>query len=128
LQLRYVLRCPFACLIVLAASLFVGMSWAQTEATVYHFKGSPGGANPYAGLIADSKGNGYGTTFEGGSTNCLGGRGCGTAYKITSSGKETVMHVFAGGTTDGCYPYGPLVIDKSGNLYGLRNHIRGWGA
>ena len=39
------------------------------ENVVYSFQGMPDGAEPYAGLIVDGKGNGYGTTFSGGSTN-----------------------------------------------------------
>src|SRR6202035_324986 len=31
---------------------------------------------------------------------------------------ETVLHSFAGGTTDGCFPYAGLLRDKAGNLYG----------
>lgn len=39
------------------------------ESVVYSFQGTPDGAQPYAGLIGDAKGNGYGTTFSGGSSN-----------------------------------------------------------
>lgn len=40
-----------------------------SESVIYSFQGTPDGAQPYAGLIGDGKGNGYGTTFSGGSSN-----------------------------------------------------------
>jgi uncharacterized repeat protein (TIGR03803 family) len=72
---------------------------------------------PYAGLITDEMGNLYGTTSEGGaSTNCL--NGCGTVFKLTPSGTETVLHSFGNQSGDGYYPIGGLIMDKLGNLYG----------
>ena len=47
------------------------------ETVIYNFAGMPDGAQPYAGLIGDSKGNGYGTTLQGGSFNH------GTVFQIT---------------------------------------------
>jgi uncharacterized repeat protein (TIGR03803 family) len=60
----------------------------------------------------DAKGNLYGVTEKGGSSNE------GVVYKLSTTGKLTVLHSFTGGTTDGCYPYGTPVMDKVGNLYG----------
>ena len=88
------------------------------ETILHSFTGAPGdGANPYAGLVMDAAGNLYGTTVYGGaSTNCQGG--CGTVFKLDSSGNETILHSFAGMPMDGAAPYGTLVMDASGNLYG----------
>jgi uncharacterized repeat protein (TIGR03803 family) len=36
-----------------------------------------------------------------------------------SASKFKVLHAFKGGTTDGAYPLGPLVLDRSGNAYGI---------
>ena len=33
--------------------------------------------------------------------------------------KLKTLHAFQGGTADGGYAYGPLVIDKRGDLYGI---------
>jgi uncharacterized repeat protein (TIGR03803 family) len=39
-------------------------------------------------------------------------------FKVATRGKETVLHTFAGGTTDGSYPFAGLVRDAAGNFYG----------
>lgn len=79
------------------------------------------GEYPTAALIADKKGNLYSTTFGGGHDdgNCMQQAliGCGTVFKITPDGKETVLYAFLGGA-DGQYPYAGLVMDGKGNLYG----------
>ena len=90
-----------------------------TESVLYSFKDVPDGKFPPAGIIRDSAGNLFGTTFEGGSaTDCFGGPilGCGTIFELDSSGSESVLHRFVG--SDGGFPNGPLVMDTAGNLYG----------
>lgn len=83
---------------------------------LYSFKGGSDGSSPYAGLVRDNARNLYGTTlYGGGSTLCPSG--CGTIFKIARSGGETVLYGFGGGT-DGANPYGGVVLDKQGNLYG----------
>ncbi len=69
------------------------------------------GAVPEAGLVMDSGGNLYGTTMSGGAHQV------GTVFKVTSNGTETVLYSFTGGA-DGGIPYGGLVLDSNGNLYG----------
>lgn len=91
-----------------------------TETTLYDFKGASDAGYPFGGLIADSAGNLYGTSWGGGITggDC-GTYGCGTVWQLTPGGVETVLHSFAGGS-DGAHPqYGRLVRDDSGNLYGM---------
>jgi uncharacterized repeat protein (TIGR03803 family) len=83
--------------------------------SLYSFKGGSDGANPFAGLVADGKGNFFGTTAKGGTSNK------GTVYKITPSGKETTIYSFAGGT-DGVYPIGALLRDSAGNFYGTASN------
>ena len=77
---------------------------AQTYGVVYAFTGTPDGAGPVAGVVADTKGNLYGTTLGGGKY------GLGTAFKIDKTGKETVLYNLGSA--------GSLVLDKLGNLYG----------
>jgi|HubBroStandDraft_6_1064221.scaffolds.fasta_scaffold68787_4 uncharacterized repeat protein (TIGR03803 family) len=87
--------------------------------TVLHsFTGGKDGAFPSAGLLMDSAGNLYGAAQAGGQSGCgLNGAGCGTLFKISSSGKLRVLYTFTDGT-DGAYPNGRLVQDSAGNLYG----------
>lgn len=77
------------------------------------------GAAPH-GLIGDAAGNLYGTTTGGGASAC-GDLGCGTVFKFTpnldGTYSETVLHNFTGGS-DGQYPFGDLIADAAGNLYG----------
>jgi len=87
-----------------------------TETVLHSFgDGSTDGRTPYGGLVRDKAGNLYGTTYEGGGIGCVDG--CGTVFKVDTTGTETVLHSFAGGTTDGCFPYAGLLL-KAGNLYG----------
>ena len=83
------------------------------KATVLHkfSGGSSDGAYPNAGVIMDSKGNLYGAT-EGGRYDQ------GTVFKLSKSGKLTVLYSFAGGKSGGCSPEAPPARDKDGNLYG----------
>jgi len=87
------------------------------EKVLYSFQGGTDGRYPYSGVVADSAGNLYGVTSEGGGTSCNVGGGCGTVYKLASDGTETVLYAFQG-QPDGDTPYGGLVRDSSGNLYG----------
>jgi uncharacterized repeat protein (TIGR03803 family) len=94
------------------------LSKAGNETVLYRFTGTTDGGDPWAGLIRDSAGNLYGTTYYGGDLNCpLSQYGCGTVFKLGPAGKETVLHSFAGGTDSG-FPAGGLVMDAKGNLYG----------
>jgi uncharacterized repeat protein (TIGR03803 family) len=86
--------------------------------TVLHRFAGPDGANPFSGVIMDTTCNLYGVTAGGGDLNCGGGYGCGVVYKLSKSGKFTVLHSFAGGATDGCSPFGTPAMDSNGNLYG----------
>jgi uncharacterized repeat protein (TIGR03803 family) len=78
------------------------------------------GAEPYAGLVFDKKGNLYGTTVSGG-TACQGGTcGYGTVFKVTPWGEESVLYKFCSlrRCRDGASPIAGLVFDSEGNLYG----------
>jgi len=88
---------------------------AGVETVLHSFTGTPDGASPYGGLIADSAGNLYGTTFNGGSGAC--GNGCGAVFQL-SAGGATVLYSFHGSPADGAFPLAGLVRDSAGNLYG----------
>ena len=92
---------------------------APREKVIYSFAYGADGAAPQGGVIRDAQGNLYGTTQQGAGTGC-GGGGCGTVFKITPKGKETILHVFTG--DDGATPVPGLVADAAGNLYGTAIH------
>ena len=78
---------------------------------LHTFSGAPDGSEPVAPVVLDMAGNIYGTTISGGSANS------GVIFKIDTSGNETVLYSFSGGS-DGRRPEQGLVIDAAGNLYG----------
>ena len=84
-----------------------------TETVMYNFAGGASdGCSPAQGLVRDKAGNFYGT-------GACGAAGKGVVFKLSPQGKETVLHNFAGGSSDGADPvFGSLLIDKNGNLYG----------
>lgn len=88
--------------------------------TLYSFRGSSDGYQPYESLLRDPAGNLYGTATYGGSGGQCGNAGgaCGTAYKLSPSGNLAVAHTFSD-TPDGATPPpGHLVTDGYGNQYG----------
>jgi uncharacterized repeat protein (TIGR03803 family) len=87
---------------------------AGTEEVLYSFGSRSGdGMTPYAGMVFDTKGNLYGTTYGGGA------HGVGTVFQITTGGTEKVIYSFGSHTLDGSHPYyAGLVLGKSGRFYG----------
>ncbi len=46
-------------------------------------------------------------------------RAVGVVYEITADGQEKILHSFCSGDgSDGVFPYGNLIMDAKGNLYG----------
>jgi uncharacterized repeat protein (TIGR03803 family) len=84
-----------------------GGNWSYQ--VVHNFGTGNDGSTPYAGLIADSSGNLYGTTLSGGTY------GGGTVFRFNAHG-ELVLHSF--GPADGSGPAASLIFDATGNLYG----------
>jgi len=93
----------------------VHLAQAQTETILYSFTGGTDGAGPVAGVISDSAGNLYGTTYAGGTSNQ------GTIFKLSPAGTETVLYSFTG-SADGSRPRGALLRDPAGNLYGTTEY------
>lgn len=90
------------------------VSKSGKERVLYSFLGGNDAQDPESNLIA-VKGTLYGTSVYGGGTGC-GGAGCGTVYKITPAGNESVLYAFQGGN-DGFRVFAPLTYLK-GKLYG----------
>jgi uncharacterized repeat protein (TIGR03803 family) len=93
---------------------------AGRQLGLYSFEGS-NGMHPSAGLLRDATGNLYGTTYFGGDFACYE-YGCGTVFKLSSTGKETVLYRFTGGNSDGFFSDALLVEDAAGNLYGTTTY------
>jgi uncharacterized repeat protein (TIGR03803 family) len=83
---------------------------SRTITTLASFNGTDG-SGPYAGLIMDGSGNLYGTTHAGGAS------GFGTVFEL-AHGSGTITRLASFDGDDGKYPYGGLIMDSSGNLYG----------
>ncbi len=88
---------------------------SATERVVYSFTGGTDGGDPASQLTFDSTGNIYGTTVVGGTDNC------GTVFKLTPTGggqyQQSVLHSF-NCFDEGKNPYGGVILDAQGNLYG----------
>jgi len=112
------------------------ISRTGTFTVLYNFcqlSGCADGANPMGGLVRDSIGNLYGTTFNGGDMGCIFSTpGCGVVFELSKVGgvwTETVLHTFSGKKNDGANPIFAsltLVNQKINNrkalvIYGVTN-------
>jgi uncharacterized repeat protein (TIGR03803 family) len=79
-------------------------------------------APPVAALLWGPDGNFYGVTPFGGAT------GCGTVFKLTPAGVETVLHSFCSTAQDAQTPSGPLILAKDGSFYGLASGTISFGS
>ncbi len=99
-------------------------AWVYTP--LYNFTGGSDGYGPRYGVIISGDGSLYGTTVNGGSSNC-DTAGCGIVFRLQPPlstcktvlcyWRETVLYRFTGGS-DGAFPSGNLTFDAAGNLYG----------
>jgi len=93
-----------------------GGIWTETVLHNFADNDRVDGDQPYAGLAIDGAGNLYGTTRFGGPS------GEGTVFEMSPQGdgmwKETILYNFGSTSTDGIFPYSPVVLDSVGNLYG----------
>lgn len=103
-----------------------GGIWIETVLYVFQGSAKNDGASPLGGLATDGSGNLYGTTGYGGTGDCvlLGSKvGCGAVFKLSPPSKkgaswaETVLYSFPS-SKYGYVPWGDLVFDSDGNLYG----------
>jgi uncharacterized repeat protein (TIGR03803 family) len=97
-----------------------GVTPSGKEALLYSFNYA-NGAYPAAGLVRDSKGNFYGTTFGGGRSQQACGVGCGTIFKLTPAGMETLLFAYPDSGNEGEAPNG-VILDAAGSLYGTSTY------
>ena len=103
---------PYSAGVAFELSPASGGSWTFTS--LYSFGRSKQSVPPSSPLTLDETGNLYGITLNGGRYSN------GSAFRLARAAgvwKEQILHSF-GGPGDGSQPYGPLVIDSRGNLYG----------
>jgi uncharacterized repeat protein (TIGR03803 family) len=82
---------------------------------IYSFAGGTDGQWPMSTLVW-YKGALYGTTYKGGVVSSCG-HGCGTVFRMTLTGSETILHRF-GGRFYGEGPTSALLVGVNGVLYG----------
>jgi len=106
--------------VTLLAFCFTTLTTAQTLTALYNFQG-PDGSAPIGPLVQGTDGNFYGTTSYGGNLlECTSAPGCGTVFKVTSTGTLTTLHSFCAqpNCKDGAYPLAALVQGADGKFYG----------
>jgi uncharacterized repeat protein (TIGR03803 family) len=100
----------------LALILATGVAAQATEKVLYTFTGGNDGGAPEAGLTSDGKGNFFGTTQIGGSS------GFGAVFELSpgpnGTWTEQAIYSFSFNNNDGFDPWGGVVFDSKGNLYG----------
>jgi uncharacterized repeat protein (TIGR03803 family) len=88
-------------------------SWTET---ILHQFDNTDGYEAHAGVVLDAAGNLYGTTATGGAS------GQGTVYELSPGANHHwtyhMLHDFTG-LSDGGIPYGGVILDHAGNLYGM---------
>jgi uncharacterized repeat protein (TIGR03803 family) len=82
------------------------------ETVLFAFEGGSGGGTPFWGVSRDAAGNLYGTAANGGYPS-----GNGVVFEFSAAGDYSVLYRFTGGA-DGSSPWGGVVRDPAGNLYG----------
>ncbi len=99
----------------LVVAILVGQSFAASGGKIlYSFTGGNDGGDPATSLVFDSAGNAYGTSVVGGDF------GYGAVFELKRSGgkfQEVALYSFTG-LSDGKNPYGGVIFDAAGNLYG----------
>jgi hypothetical protein len=91
--------------------------YASTPNTLFSFSGTDGSL-PLGNLITDGSGDLFGTTYGGG-TN-----GLGTVFELVNNGggdyalNTLVSFSGTGGANPGANPFGSLITDGNGNLFG----------
>jgi uncharacterized repeat protein (TIGR03803 family) len=98
-----------------AFELVLGKKKQWTQKVLHAFGAAGDGSAPYGGIVADKRGNLFGTTLFGGADNA------GIVYELSPAKggdwKEKILYSFTGGS-DGQYPSGGLTLDALGDLYG----------
>ena len=90
---------------------------AWTEKILHSFNNNgKDGVLPYFGVVLDTAGNLYGTTYSGGI------HGAGAVFELMPSAggrwSERILRSFGGNAADGATPFSSVIVASDGNLYG----------
>jgi uncharacterized repeat protein (TIGR03803 family) len=115
--------------LLVAALITLGLvpvAWGGAKYKILHnFGAANDGLDPSGALLLDHSGNLYGVTGGG-----PGQYGYGVAFELTphtnGKWKEAILHAFAAGS-DGAIPWGGLIFDNAGDLYGTMRGDNGLG-
>jgi uncharacterized repeat protein (TIGR03803 family) len=107
-----------ALILVVALAAVTAAAQAGHYKVLYYFTGGADGAYPQGHVVLGKNGAIYGAALFGGNTSCAANLPeCGEVFEVDKAGKETVLYGFTGGN-DGAGPFGSLIQDSKGNLYG----------
>lgn len=106
-----------AFLSIAIVTLCCASALGQQYAAIWSFGARGDGISPWGRVALDRQGNLVGTAYSGGSKNA------GIVYQLTRSANgwsETVLYNFCSlpSCADGANPWGGLILDEAGNLYG----------
>jgi uncharacterized repeat protein (TIGR03803 family) len=115
---------PYLTMCLIGCGTLFEITPSGTLTTLYNFcseSNCADGYYPFGALVQDSNGDVYGTTEYGGTgSSCPAKGGCGTVFKITSTGARSTVYSFCSESNcdDGQVPYAGLIRGTDGNFYG----------
>src|SRR5208337_2545369 len=115
-------KAVFAIFLMFLLALAIAAQPVQAQTfKVLHTFHRKDGANPYGQFLWDAHGNLISATANGGTGNCSPGPGCGTVFKMNTSGKILWSYSLKN-YSEGFIPNDGLYQDPAGNLYGTTTY------
>jgi uncharacterized repeat protein (TIGR03803 family) len=114
---RFEMKRNYKLMVVMIVALTTAAPGGITKSILHNFPSRS--VNPFGQIARDAAGNIYGAAG--------GGRfAAGVIFKLDSAGNLSLLHTFMGGPDsftggsdgDGGYPYGGVIVDGAGNIYG----------
>jgi uncharacterized repeat protein (TIGR03803 family) len=114
-------RLSLALHLVTLIGLMTATAFGQDFQVLHSFASGNDASAPVGQLTIGQNGRLYGTAVEGGSTTACNGYGCGAVFELAQQNGNWHEAVLANFSSDNSAmaPYGPLVLDSAGNIYGV---------